>query len=76
MWSKLAAVAFMLGIDGLILAVLRSYNQTGTIFAFPFGISRDRSPRRFRFTMAIGWLSLALSIAFTAVISTALLLGH
>jgi len=66
----------MLAIDGAIFAVLRIYNRRGEIVGFPFpNTVRERSPRLFRFVMLFGWLSLALSLAFTALIAIVLLFG-
>ena len=76
MLPRFAAIVLMIGIDALIWAVIRYYVRTGRIIAFPFSISRDRTPRWFSINMALLWLSLALSITFTAVVSTNLLLGY
>jgi hypothetical protein len=75
-WERLLAIAFMVGINLLIWAILRHYRQRGAILALPKSIECDRTPRWFRFNMALGWASLALSVAFTILVSTVLLQGQ
>ena len=66
---QLAAILFMVGIDVAIWTIIRVYDRKGVILALPWPIDRDRSPRWFRFNMAMLRLSLALGIAFTVVVS-------
>ena len=74
-WQNILAIALMAGADLLMWAIIRYYTQHGIIFAFPRSIERGRSPRWFSFGMAVLWISLALSVAFTIVVSSALVFG-
>ena len=74
--TPLLMIAFMIGMDVLIWAVIRHYDRTGVILAFPKEISRERTPRWFRMNMLIGWTSLGLCIVFTVVITFGLLIGR
>ena len=76
MWQNLLAIAFMIGIDLLIWAVIRNYNRRGIALAFPRVIARERSPHWFRFHIVMLWVSFALCVAFTAVVSSLLLFGQ
>ena len=69
-------MALMIGIDALMLVWIRYYARTGKIWATPFAISRERTPRWFAINMTVLWLSFALALIFTVVISTALILGQ
>ena len=69
-WDQLLAMLFMAGLTAGIWRLGRYYEQSGTIFAVPFSISRDRTPRLFRGSMVLHWLSFALMVAFSLLLST------
>jgi len=73
MMTNLLIVAFMVAIDVFILQVIRAYERRGAVLAFPFVIHRDRSPGWFRFHIVMHWISLALCVAFTFIMSLLLL---
>ena len=75
-WQNFFAIAFMVAVDLLIWAVIRYYNGRGIVLAFPRVIARDRSPHWFRFHIVMLWISLALCVAFTVVVSSLLLFGQ
>jgi hypothetical protein len=66
-------IAFMVAIDVLIFLIIRTYERRGVILALPWTIQRDKTPRWFRFNQIIGWLAFWLAVAFTLVVSVALL---
>jgi hypothetical protein len=68
-------IAFMVVLDVLIFLVIRAFERRGAILALPWTIQRDKTPRWFRFNQIIGWLSFWLAVAFTLVVSVALLSG-
>ena len=71
--TSLLIIAFMIAIDVLIWQVIRTYERRGAVLAFPFVVHRDRSPRWFRFQIVMLWISLALSVAFTLIVSIMIL---
>ena len=70
-WEQLLAILFMAGLTAGIWRLGRYYEQSGTIFAVPFRISRDRTPRLFRGSMILHWASFALTVAFSLLFSIA-----
>jgi hypothetical protein len=70
-WDQLFVMLLMAGLTAGVWRLNRSYEQSGTIFAVSFSISRDRTPRLFRGSMVLGWLSFALMVAFSLLLSTA-----
>ncbi|MEO5641341.1 MAG: hypothetical protein ABIQ98_06195, partial [Sphingomicrobium sp.] len=58
---------FMLALDTLIWWVIRYYERTGVVLAFPKHIYREKTPRWFRFNIISLWGSFGLCVAFTLV---------
>ena len=72
-WDQLLGILLMVGLTGFVWKVNRHYEQSGTIFAVPFNISRARTPRLFRGSMIFGWLGFALMVAFSILVSAAII---
>jgi hypothetical protein len=49
----------------------RYHERRGVLIGVPFSIQKSRKPRLFRSMMILGWMSLALVIAFSLLVSAA-----
>jgi hypothetical protein len=74
-WEQIFAILFMVGLTAGVWKLNRHYEQSGKIFGVPFGISRDRTPRLFRGCMILNWLSFTLMVAFSLLVSGAIVLS-
>jgi len=70
-WDQLFAILFMASLCAGVWKLYRYYERSGVIIGIPYSIRRSRTPRLFRGVMILGWISFALMVAFSMVISTA-----
>jgi hypothetical protein len=71
-WAAFLAICFFAGMVGVSWKLNRFYERKGDIFAIPWSISRERTPKFFRVTMILNWFVFGflvlLSLAFSALL--------
>lgn len=72
-WASILAIAVMLTITVAIGYLNRHYERNGVIFAVPFSIKRDRTPRFFRVTMILNWIVFAFMVCFVLLLTTVII---